>query len=116
MLQYLGTLWIALTSVSGVHEPRQTEQRIFCTFLLLGQGDKAELDWLRLFDNTSFYVTLISKAISDIVYIGLIIFINLVYIGRAMYMLQLHAPYYSAPAGAVSSPSGDFIVDHLSGH
>ena len=49
------------------------------------------LDWLRLFDNTSFYVTLITKTISDILYIGFIISIILVYIGMAMYMLELNA-------------------------
>ena len=48
------------------------------------------LDWLRLFDNTSFYVTLIMKTIKDIGYIGLIIVTILVYIGSAMYMLQLN--------------------------
>ena len=48
---------------------------------------KAVLDWLRLLDNTSFYVTLITKTISDIGYIAFIIGIILIYIGVAMYML-----------------------------
>ena len=36
------------------------QQRIFCTFLLLSQGNKAVLNWLRLFDKASFCVTLTS--------------------------------------------------------
>lgn len=59
--------------------------------MILCQGVKAVLDWLRLFDNTSFYVTLITKTISDIGYIGFIIVIILVYIGLAMFMLELNA-------------------------
>ena len=51
------------------------------------------LDWLRLFDTTSFYVTLISKTIIDIGSIGFIIFIILVYCGCAMYMLQQNSEY-----------------------
>ena len=58
---------------------------------MLSQGVKAVLDWLRLFDNTSFYVTLILKTIRDIGYIAFIIVIILIYIGSALYMLNLNA-------------------------
>ena len=67
------------------------DKRIICVIVLLSQAIKAILDWLRLFDNTSFYVTLISMTIYGIRYIVMIIFIILVYIGSAMYMLQLNA-------------------------
>ena len=62
------------------------DKRILCVIVLLSQGLKAILDWLRLFDSTSFYVTLISMTIMDIGYIVMIIFIILVYIGSAMYL------------------------------
>ena len=93
LFQYLGTLLIVFMNVSGLHLPLLIEQRSFCTFLLLSQGCKAVLDWLRLFDKTSFYVTLISKTIVDIVYIAFIIVVILVYCGCAMYMLQQNSGY-----------------------
>ena len=98
LFQYFGTLWIALTNVTGLNEPDLIEQRSLCTFLFLSQGFKVVLDWLGLFDNTSFFITLITKTIRDIGYIGLIIFVILVYTGCAMYMLQQN-----------STNSGDII-------
>ena len=75
-------------NVTDLHMPRLIEQRSFCTFVLLSQGGKAVLDWLRLFDTTSFYVTLIIKTIIDIGSIAFIIVVILVYSGCALYMLQ----------------------------
>ena len=51
------------------------------------------LDWLRLFETTSFYVTLISKTIIEIIPIGFIIIVILLYSGCAMFMLQLNAAF-----------------------
>ena len=90
MLQYLCTLWILLTNLFDVDLPIIIDKRILCIIVLLSQGVKAILDWLRLFDSTSFYVTLITMTIYDIRYIALIIVIILAYIGSAMYMLQLN--------------------------
>ena len=59
MLQYLGTLWILLTNLFDVDLPILMDRRVLCVIVLLSQGVKAILDWLRLFDSTSFYVTLI---------------------------------------------------------
>ena len=87
MLQYLGTLWILLTNLFELDVPILMNKRIICVIVLLSQGVKAILDWLRLFDSTSFYVTLITMTITDIGYIVMIIFIIQVYIGSAMYML-----------------------------
>ena len=90
MIQYLGTLWILLTNLFNADLPIVLDKRILCIKVLLSQGVKAILDWLRLFDNTSFYVTLTERKIFAIRYIVLIIFIILVYICSAMYMLQLN--------------------------
>ena len=80
--------------------------------MILCQGIKAVLDWLRLFDNTSFYVTLITKTISDILYIGFIIVIILVYIGLAMYMLELNAE--KGDDSAIIQPIFEqFLVDSI---
>ena len=93
MVQYLGTLWILLTNLFELELPILMNKRILCVIVLLSQAVKAILDWLRLFDSTSFYVTLITMTITDIGYIVMIIFIIQVYIGSAMYMLQLNVGF-----------------------
>ena len=65
--------------------------RTLCAFVLLSQGSKAITDWLRLFDQTSFYVTLILKTFTDIAYFMIIMTLLLLYVGIAMYMLHLNA-------------------------
>ena len=45
---------------------------------------KAIVDWLRLYDSTSFYVTLILRTFIDIAYFLFIILLLLIYIGNAM--------------------------------
>ena len=59
MFQYLATLWIVVTNLSDVSPNAIMNKRVLCVFVIISQGIKAVLDWLRLFDNTSFYVTLI---------------------------------------------------------
>ena len=65
--------------------------RNLCCFILLSQGVKAVIDWLRLFDTTSFYVTLILRTVTDIQFFVLIIMVMITYSGCATYMLQLNA-------------------------
>ena len=64
-------------------------KRDLCAFVLISQGIKMIIDWLRLFDNTSFYVTLIIRTFVDVAYFLLILLILLIYAGNAMYMLDL---------------------------
>ena len=59
MFQYLTTLWIVVTNLADVNLPLLVDKRVLCVLVIISQGIKAVLDWLRLFDNTSFYVTLI---------------------------------------------------------
>ena len=88
-----------------------TQNRTLCTFVLISQGMKAIIDWLRLFDNTSFYVTLILKTFIDIVYFLLIILLLLVYIGNAMYMLHLNANHDEEGTDIVEPVFGNLLVD-----
>ena len=59
MFQYLATILIVVTNLSDVSLTAMMNKRVLCVFIIISQGIKAVLDWLRLFDNTSFYVTLI---------------------------------------------------------
>ena len=91
LFQYLGTLWIVVINTAEYHEMTKVSQRDLATIIVLSQGVKAVIDWLRLFDVTSFYVTLIQRTVLDIGYFGLILFVMVAYIGIATYMLQLNA-------------------------
>ena len=93
LFQYIGTAWVVITNLMGQEDSDMTLNRTLCTFVLIVQGIKMIIDWLRLFDNTSFYVTLIVKTFVDIAYFLLIILLLLVYVGNAMYMLHLNADH-----------------------
>ena len=80
-------------------------------FVLIFQGMKVIIDWLRLFDNTSFYVTLILRTFTDILYFLLIILILLIYIGNAMYMLHLSADPDVDDSGIIDPVFGNLLVD-----
>ena len=110
MFQYPASLWIVVTNLSDVSLATTMNKRVLCVFVILSQGIKAVLDWLRLFDNTSFYVTLIQRTITDIGYISLIIAIILVYIGCAMFMLQLNHSL-NTESDIISPIFDTFIVD-----
>ena len=93
LFQYLGTTWVILNNMTALDAIGMSAKRNLCMFVLISQGMKAIADWLRLFDGTSFYVTLILSTFVDIAYFLLITLILLIYIGNAMYMLQLNADH-----------------------
>lgn len=111
MLQYIGTAWVVITNLQGQEDSSMIQNRILCTFVLISQGMKAIIDWLRLFDNTSFYVTLILKTFIDIFYFLLIILLLLVYVGNAMYMLHLNADHDKEDTDIVEPVFGNLLVD-----
>ena len=78
--------------------------------MLLSQGSKAVLDWLRLFDTTSFYVTLIIKTIVDIGSIAFIIVVILVYSGCALYMLEQNSSF-SDDSSVINPIFENFFID-----
>ena len=87
MFQYLGTIWIVVNNILDNPVLNIKETRNLAGFIIMAQGMKAVLDWLRLFDNTNFYVTLIIKTILDIGYFSMILGFVLYYIGAAVYMI-----------------------------
>ena len=75
-------------------------------------GLKAVIDWLRLFDVTSFYVTLITRTVYDIAYFGLILTVMIIFIGSATYMLQLNAE--DGEESSIVAPIFEsFIIDSI---
>ena len=91
MFQYIGTIFVVCACFGNMTILEPEKLRTLCAFILLSQGSKAIIDWLRLFDQTSFYVTLILKTFVDIGYFMLIMVLLLLYVGIAMYMLHLNA-------------------------
>ena len=85
--------------------------RTLCAFILLSQGSKAIIDWLRLFDQTSFYVTLILKTFTDIAYFLLIMVLLLLYVGIAMYMLHLNADEAVADSAIIIPVFNNLLID-----
>ena len=113
LFQYLVTVFIIVINLFWKSGIALEQERNLCAFVLISQGAKMVLDWLRLFDNTSFYVTLILKTIRDIGYIAVIIVIILVYIGSAMYMLQLNSDQSVADAAIITPIFNSFLVDSM---
>ena len=86
-------------------------KRTLCSFVLIGQCIKAITDWLRLFDSTSFYVTLILRTFVDIAHFLLITLILLIYLGNAMYMLHLNADHDRIHTDIIEPVFGNLLID-----
>ena len=87
LLQQIGTIVIAVINLLKSDVISMVHQRNICCVILLSMGLKAVIDWLRLFDVTSFYVTLITRTVLDIAYFGLILLVMILFIGLATYMV-----------------------------
>ena len=61
--QYGLTIYVV---VSSMIDQAQYQTRIICIYIILTQAAKVVLDWLRLFENTSFFVSLIISTFIDI--------------------------------------------------
>ena len=81
------TTWIVLLNITEASWPSINFQRSMASFIILCQASRFVLDWMKLFDITSFYVTLIIKTAEDIVGFSIVIIALLFYIGATMAML-----------------------------
>ena len=112
LLQYTGTLIVVSTNMAKYDDLIMSYKRNICVFVLIAQAVKFVIDWLRLFGNTSFYVTLITRTMSDISYFVIIQLALLYYIGIAVYMLQLDADPYNEDY-IVEPVFNNFLFDSL---
>jgi len=90
LFQYIGVLWIVVNIYTSGPEDDLARLRVLSSFVFISQLAKLILDWLRLFNNTSFYVTLILQTINDIKEFTAILIIVIIYFGAAFYMLKLN--------------------------
>ena len=112
LFMQIGTLTVVVINLSESALLSKINQRNLSGFILLSMGLKAVIDWLRLFDVTSFYVTLITRTVYDIAYFGLILCVMILFIGSATYMLQLNADE-SEEASIIAPYFDNFIVDSI---
>ena len=68
-------------------------------------------DWLRLVDQTSFYIKLIEKTFTDIVQFMILFLIALAMIGSAMYALERSFDFGESPDRIVDNTFDFFILD-----
>jgi len=86
---FSSTAMIIIIQTFGLGGPSLLEQRLLAAFIILALWFKV-FDWMRLFEQTSFYIRLIIETFVDIGYFMIIFFVALTANGCAMYMLQLN--------------------------
>ena len=79
------------------------------SFVVFFFGIKA-FDWLRLFEQTSFFVRLITETLQDICYFALIFLLTLGFVGTTMFMLSIGGK--GSPA-IVNRVTGNFLLDSM---
>ena len=109
MFQYLSVLWIVIMTYIGMPIGDLSRLRVLSSFVFISQLTKLILDWCRLFDSTSFYVTLILQTMNDIKEFTFILFIIIIYFGAAFYMVKLN--YMSGEDEILSTISGFILID-----
>ena len=85
ILQNVGTIFIVACTMAEYRE-WYYELRNLGVFVVLAQSIKALIDWMRLFVFTSFYVTLITRTVWDMLPFGMIMLILLGYFGGASFI------------------------------
>jgi len=89
VFQYVTATWIICTNLVGIQFPNVELQRViaalstFCLCLKV-------LDWLKLFQPTSFFIRLITETLNDIRYFSLIFLVALFMFGTPMYILNMN--------------------------
>ena len=111
LFQYIGAVFVVGSCFGGMQILEAESMRTICAFIFLSQGSKAIIDWLRLFDQTSFYVTLILQTFVDITYFMLIMILLLLYVGLAIYMLQLNADPASEDSAVIIPVFNNAVID-----
>lgn len=102
------SLWIVVVSVFQIEIPSLEAQRVIAAFALLFMWIKV-LDWLRLFQETAFFIRLITETIYDIRWFILIFFCALSSFGCSLYMLQFNVP--QGQNDVLPEVFGQFIID-----
>ena len=103
--------WLTTSNLMSGSALSVFNERVWQYSVLISQGLKAIVDWLRLHDSTSFYVTLILKTFIEIAYFLFIMLLLLIYIGNAMYMLHLNVDPAIENSDIIIPIFGNSLID-----
>ena len=92
LLQLVSTTYITVTNLPEDGSPRKSFDRLLAVFTLFFLWMKL-FDWLRLFESTGFYVSLLTNTLVDIEYFLVLFVIGLAMFGSSMFMLQNNISY-----------------------
>ena len=87
ILQLCSTLWITIANLPEGGSEAKSAHRVVASFSIFILWFKL-FDWLRLFEETAFYLKLVFKTISDIGTFIVLFLVGLAMFGSAMFMLQ----------------------------
>ena len=89
IFQTLSTVWIIVNHLLNTEITSMENQRVMAAFSTLFLWIKV-LDWLKLFDSTSFFIKLIEDTIADIGAFMIIVVVALFMFGMPMFILQMN--------------------------
>lgn len=87
LFQYVSNFFLIFITLCGFEVVDQNSRRVWCSLLVLLMWVKL-FDWLRMFNKTSFYISLILTTVKDILPFFAIFPIFLFAFGTAMYILD----------------------------
>lgn len=96
ILQLMSTLWITIANLPEGGSSARNTHRVVISFSLFIIWFKL-FDWLRLWEDTAFYIKLISQTISDIGVFSIIFVIGLAMFGSGMFLLQNNMDQSESP-------------------
>ena len=103
VLQLGTTLWITIANLPHGGSSAIETHRVIAAFSMIILWFKL-FDWLRLFEETAFYIELLFKTLYDIRVFIIIFIVTLAMFGSSMFMLQSNA--------TVLVELGKNLVDH----
>ena len=92
LIQLVMTAYITISNLPEEGSPHKSLDRILAVFALFLLWVKL-FEWLRLFESTAFYVSLLDETLNDIVVFVILFVIGLAMFGSSMFMLQNNADY-----------------------
>ena len=92
LLQLISMACITISFLTDWGSSHKEGQRIIAAFSIFNLWLKF-FDWLRMFESTAFYVSLLYRTLKDISDFMILFFVALAMFGSVMYMLQLNVKY-----------------------
>ena len=106
IVQLSSTLWITIANMQEGGSDAKSTHRVVAAFSIFIIWFKL-FDWLRLFEETAFYLKLVFKTLSDIGTFIVLFMVGLAMFGSSMLMLQ----YNDTKTELITSHFNFFLID-----